>query len=377
MPGNQGGSNWGSTAANPDDGRVYVIGFNVPTIIRLLKPGETRPARAGAPEEIVRGGLPGDRRVRSLSDDHQAAVHDLTAYDLNTGAIAWQKGLGDDLRLLPLGIKGTGSAATVKGGLIVTGTGLVFATAADRKVHVYDSGDGKELATLPLGGPTSGGPSMYELGGRQYLLVTASATQPERTGCDPDARTQGRPAWSPTRCRSSRDFADVARGRFRCPWTVGAPGAAGAGSVQRRRAGAVAPDQPAHLGVAGQPEWDSFSATPPIRRVADADVRVAAQRREHSLLIRQADVKEELARRDQRHSDRITRPDGSRSRAGAARARGDVAAGANYVTHPFGTTPSDDVVVDDIRLDRCGGATLHVPPARAVTAPMDSRCRRG
>jgi len=41
MPGNQGGSNWGSTAGHPSDGSVYVIGFNVPTIIRLLKPGET------------------------------------------------------------------------------------------------------------------------------------------------------------------------------------------------------------------------------------------------------------------------------------------------------------------------------------------------
>ena len=63
----------------------------------------------------------------------------LTAYDLNSGKIAWQKGLGDDLRLLPLGITGTGSAATVKGGMIVTGSNLLFATAADRKVHVYDS----------------------------------------------------------------------------------------------------------------------------------------------------------------------------------------------------------------------------------------------
>ena len=50
----------------------------------------------------------------------------------------------------------------------------MLATAADRKVHVYDTTSGGELATLPLGGPTSGGPSMYELGGRQYLLVTAS-----------------------------------------------------------------------------------------------------------------------------------------------------------------------------------------------------------
>ena len=47
MPGNQGGSNWGSTAANPTDGSVYVIGFNVPTIIRLLKPGEVRTGRGG------------------------------------------------------------------------------------------------------------------------------------------------------------------------------------------------------------------------------------------------------------------------------------------------------------------------------------------
>ena len=186
MPGNQGGSNWGSTASSPDDGRVYVIGFNVPTIIRLLKPGETRPARAGGnPEEIVKEGYPTTDGFGLYPTIVRPPYTTLTAYDLNAGAIAWQKGLGDDLRLLPLGITGTGSAVTVKGGLIVTGTGLVFATAADRKVHVYDTGSGGELATLPLGGPTSGGPSMYEHGGRQYLLVTASPVQPTGPGAVP------------------------------------------------------------------------------------------------------------------------------------------------------------------------------------------------
>jgi len=186
MPGNQGGSNWGSTASSPDDGRVYVIGFNVPTIIRLLKPGETRPARAGGnPEEIVKEGYPTTDGFGLYPTIVRPPYTTLTAYDLNAGAIAWQKGLGDDLRLSPLGITGTGSAATVKGGLIVTGTGLVFATAADRKVHVYDTSHGGELATLPLGGPTSGGPSMYEHGGRQYLLVTASPVQPSGPGAVP------------------------------------------------------------------------------------------------------------------------------------------------------------------------------------------------
>ena len=51
----------------------------------------------------------------------------------------------------------------------------MFVTAADRKVHVYDSATGKQMWELPLGATTSGSPSMYELGGRQYLLVTASS----------------------------------------------------------------------------------------------------------------------------------------------------------------------------------------------------------
>ena len=98
----------------------------------------------------------------------------LTAYDLNRGTIRWQIGLGDDLRLIGQGVTGTGTAATTKGGIIPTATGLLFVTAADRKVHVYDSATGKQVSELSLGGATSGSPAMYELGGRQYLLVTAS-----------------------------------------------------------------------------------------------------------------------------------------------------------------------------------------------------------
>jgi quinoprotein glucose dehydrogenase len=106
----------------------------------------------------------------------------LTAYDLNRGTIRWQIGLGDDLRLAAQGIKGTGSAATIKGGIIATATGLLFVTAADRKVHVYDSATGTQLWELLLGAGTSGAPSMYELDGRQYLLVTASTAMARGAG---------------------------------------------------------------------------------------------------------------------------------------------------------------------------------------------------
>jgi glucose dehydrogenase len=175
MPGNQGGSNWGSTAGNPSDGSVYVIGFNVPTIIRLLKPGEIRSgARGGSPEVVKEG-----RYVTEGFGLYPTIVNPpyttLNAYDLNNGTLKWQIGLGDDLRLAGQGVKGTGTAATTKGGIVPTAAGLLFVTAADRKVHVYDSATGKQLSELELGGTSSGSPSMYELGGRQYLLVTASA----------------------------------------------------------------------------------------------------------------------------------------------------------------------------------------------------------
>ena len=175
MPGNQGGSNWGSTAGNPDDGTVYVIGFNVPTIIRLLKPGEARRGMRGAPPESVKEGRYVTDGFGLFPTIISPPWTTLTAYDLNRGAIKWQIGLGDDLRLADQGVTGTGAAAMIKGGLIPTATGLLFATAADRKVHVYDSETGKQVWELPLGGATSGSPSMYEHEGRQYLLVTTSA----------------------------------------------------------------------------------------------------------------------------------------------------------------------------------------------------------
>jgi len=98
----------------------------------------------------------------------------LTAYDLNKGTIKWQIGLGDDYRVVAAGgPKGTGAAELLKSSAIVTSNGLLFVNAADRKVHIYDSETGKQLHELWLGATSSGSPSMYELGGRQYLLVTA------------------------------------------------------------------------------------------------------------------------------------------------------------------------------------------------------------
>ena len=154
---------------------MYVISLNVPALIRLLKPGEVRKTNGGgAAGTISTLEHPIMDGFGLMADIVSPPYQTLTAYDLNKGAIKWQIGLGDELRLLAQGLKGTGSASQTKTSVIPTGSGLVFATAPDQKVHIYDSENGRQLWELPLGGSTSGSPSMYELNGTQYLLVTAA-----------------------------------------------------------------------------------------------------------------------------------------------------------------------------------------------------------
>ncbi len=98
----------------------------------------------------------------------------LTAYDLNKGTIKWQIVLGDDYRAAVKGAHGTGAAEFMKSSVVVTSAGLLFVTAADRKLHIYDSATGKELRQILLGAASSGSPSMVELNGRQILLLSSS-----------------------------------------------------------------------------------------------------------------------------------------------------------------------------------------------------------
>jgi quinoprotein glucose dehydrogenase len=306
IPGNNGGSNFGSTSANPNDGTVYVINYDIPAIIRLLTPAEAAarasggfaasgnaafqqhcstchgPDRAGTPNGPSLVGVVS----RLSSEEMRSAVHDgtgrmpplsylnmtdvdtvvaylaaadagpggrggrgaaalnvfppgpvvesgpavarlganagrganggggggrghagvgsypegveapaeryiingyglyeniikppfttLTSYDLNSGAIKWQVPLGDDPRLAAQGVKGTGTAGDFKFGVIPTITGLVFVAGGDDKIHGYDAATGAQVWESALGAASRGIPSMYEAGGRQYLLVTAS-----------------------------------------------------------------------------------------------------------------------------------------------------------------------------------------------------------
>ena len=97
----------------------------------------------------------------------------LTAYDLNKGTIRWQVPVGDDLRALKEGVHGTG-AIGIRVGMVTTSTGLVFMAGGDMKMRAYDQDTGSVLWTAKLPGQTMGIPAMFQVEGREYLVVNAT-----------------------------------------------------------------------------------------------------------------------------------------------------------------------------------------------------------
>jgi len=99
----------------------------------------------------------------------------LTAYDLNKGTIRWQVPLGEVSALAAEGHTDTGSHFP-RGGPVVTAGGLIFSgTTSDRKFRAYDRDTGKVLWETSIPEGAEAVPSVYEVGGREYVVICAAA----------------------------------------------------------------------------------------------------------------------------------------------------------------------------------------------------------
>jgi quinoprotein glucose dehydrogenase len=99
----------------------------------------------------------------------------IVKYDLNEPSIKWRIGFGNDPALAERGITGTG-VPQMRESIIVTEAGIIFGAGRDNHIRAWDSDTGKELWSSRFGGSFTGSPAMYEMDGRQYLLVPAAST---------------------------------------------------------------------------------------------------------------------------------------------------------------------------------------------------------
>jgi quinoprotein glucose dehydrogenase len=104
----------------------------------------------------------------------------ITAYDLNTGKIKWQTPYGD----LPQAGPSDRLRGNVypKSGFVITAGGLVLFAGNDSKLYALDKDTGKLICTKDLPNGSLGVPAVYEVNGREFVLLPVSGGNPFPVG---------------------------------------------------------------------------------------------------------------------------------------------------------------------------------------------------
>lgn len=158
-----------------------------PELIAGSGSAATRPAGARAEGPAYPAGSPPEWKRYEINEYNTVGNRikppftSIVKYDLNEPRIQWRIGFGDDPDLAARGITGTGTPGLLNG-VLVTSAGLVFGAGRDNQIRAWDSDTGKQLWSARFGGDFIGSPVMYQMNGRQYLLVPASSAPPRRFG---------------------------------------------------------------------------------------------------------------------------------------------------------------------------------------------------
>lgn len=194
-PGYNGGSDWGGIAVDPTRG-IMVANYNNTANRNMLIPREEADALGVIPLDQQEEGHqnpdnynpqgetpwaiklnPGWRAPLTGLLCTQPPYGGIMAVDLATREVLWDKPLGTARKNGPFGLPtmlpidiGTPNNA----GSVVTASGLIFiAAATDDLIRAVDIASGKTLWSAPLPAGGQAGPAMFEVEGRQILVINA------------------------------------------------------------------------------------------------------------------------------------------------------------------------------------------------------------
>lgn len=177
LPGFGGGANWQGGAADAETGWLYYSSSTNPSSVGVQKTEPSDPNKADytAGKGVA---LPRVQGLPALKPPYGR----ITAYNMNTGDIAWQIPNGDTpqnykdifTRLGLTNVPPTGSAS--QAGLLVTKTLLITGEGSGGHplLHAYDKKTGENLAELPMPGNQTALPMTYVFNGRQFIVVAVN-----------------------------------------------------------------------------------------------------------------------------------------------------------------------------------------------------------
>lgn len=175
-PGNGSGTNWGSTAFDPERQYLVLNTSQFITLVQVFHADQWDAEREKAEQEGIdyefsrHRGAPYSTKRRTLLSSARLPCNpppwgELMAVDLKTGELAWRKNFGT---------WGPEDSGYNSGGPIVTAGNIVFIAATmDQMMHAYDIDTGDLLwqTSLPRAGIAT--PMTYEVDGKQYVAIAA------------------------------------------------------------------------------------------------------------------------------------------------------------------------------------------------------------
>jgi len=214
VPSDVGGANWPGGSFDPETNRLYIHSHTSVYLSGLVAAtpqqsdmgyigGQARPpgtaAPGGGPPSGAPGGPPGPPPGGARGGANVQGLplvkppYDrITAYDMNTGELMWQKthsSTPDDIRNHPalrgldlprLGQPGRTFIGTLTTkSLLIAGEGGVHTNAAGKRVallRAYDKLTGEDAGAVEMPDKQTGSPMTYVIDGKQYIVLAVSGS---------------------------------------------------------------------------------------------------------------------------------------------------------------------------------------------------------